>query len=74
MASMPSPSGESTAGRGGLWATLKAVGAAFFGVRGRGQHEQDFANLNPIHVIGAGLVLAAIFVLVLVLIVRWVVA
>jgi hypothetical protein len=60
--------------RGSLLETVKAVAAAFFGVRGRSAHEQDVSNLNPIHVIGVGIVLAALFVVGLVAIVQLVVA
>ena len=52
--------------------TLKAVGASFFGVRGRRAHERDVARLNPLHVIIAGLLMAALFILILVSIVRMV--
>jgi hypothetical protein len=54
----------------GLIDTFKAVGASFFGVRGRGAHERDFAQLNPLAVIAVGLFLALAFVLVLVAVVR----
>ena len=54
--------------------TVKAVSASFFGVRGRGAHEKDVASLNPVLVIGVGVVLAATFVATLVIIVRLVVA
>ena len=50
--------------------TLRAVAAAFFGVRGRGAHDRDLSRLNPVHLIIAGVLLAAVFVLTLVLIVR----
>lgn len=50
--------------------SVKAVAAAFFGVRGRRAHEQDMSTLNPVVVIGVGLVLAAIFVATLVMVVR----
>lgn len=53
--------------------TIKAVGAAFFGVRGGRAHERDIANLNPVHLIVAGILLAAVFALTLLLIVRAVV-
>ena len=56
-----------------LWETVRAVAASFFGVRGRRAHESDMARLNPVHVILVGIGLAALFVLVLVLIVRAVV-
>ena len=50
--------------------TLRAVGASFFGVRGRAAHTSDARRLNPVHVIVAGVALAICFVLVLVAIVR----
>jgi hypothetical protein len=53
--------------------TVKAVAAAFFGVRGRRAHEQDISRLNPVVVIGVGIVLAAAFVATLITIVRLVV-
>jgi hypothetical protein len=60
--------------KGSLVGTVKAVAAAFFGVRGRGAHEKDLSNLNPIHVIGVGIALAALFVVALVAVVRLVAA
>ena len=50
--------------------TLKAVGASFFGVRGRRAHERDMARLDPARVVVAGLLAAAVFVLVLVALAR----
>jgi hypothetical protein len=62
------------ASRGGSFLrTMRAVGWSFFGVRRRADFEQD-ARLNPLHVVIAGLLGAAIFVTVLVLFVKWVVA
>ncbi|MFZ1181358.1 MAG: DUF2970 domain-containing protein [Herbaspirillum sp.] len=55
-------------------ATMKAVFWSFFGVRRRGDYENDAARLNPLHVIIAGVIGAAVFVVVLVLIVNMVVA
>ena len=55
-------------------ATMKAVFWSFFGVRKRSDYENDAASLNPLHVIIAGVIGAAIFVTVLVLIVKVVVA
>jgi hypothetical protein len=52
--------------------TLKAVGASFFGVRGSREHQADMRSLNPVHVIVAGIAMAALFVLSLILIVRMV--
>lgn len=55
-------------------ATMKAVFWSFFGVRKRSDYEHDAANLNPFHVIVAGLVGAALFIGVLLLVVRYAVS
>ncbi len=52
----------------------KAVFWSFLGVRKRAQHESDVTRLKPIQVVAAGLVGAAIFVLSLVLLVRFVIS
>ena len=44
---------------------FKAVFWSFFGVRRRSEYEADTQRLKPQHVIAAGLVSAAVFVLVL---------
>jgi hypothetical protein len=56
-----------------LLRTFKAVAWSFFGVRQASEYEKDVAQLNPVHVIIAGLVAAALFVGALVLLVGWVV-
>ncbi len=53
--------------------TFRAVAWSFFGVRRTSDHAQDMQKLNPVHVIVAGVVSAALFVLALVLLVRWVI-
>jgi Protein of unknown function (DUF2970) len=53
---------------------FKAVAWSFFGVRKSSDYERDVAELKPQHVIVAGIIGAALFVLVLVLIVKWVVS
>ncbi len=55
-------------------ATMKAVLWSFFGVRKHSDYENDAAQLNPLHVIIAGIIGAAIFVAVLIVIVKIVVA
>lgn len=55
-------------------ATMKAVLWSFLGIRKKSAYEKDAAQLNPVHVIIAGLIGAAIFITVLVLIVKQVVA
>jgi len=54
--------------------TVRAVLWSFIGLRKGSEHESDMARLNPVHVIIAGLIAAAVFVTVLILIVRTVVS
>ena len=53
--------------------TMRAVAWSFFGVRRGADYEKDVARLNPVHVIIAGVLGAALFVLVLVLLVQWII-
>jgi len=53
--------------------TMKAVLWSFFGVRRRADHEAD-TQLNPLHLIAAGLIAAAIFIAVLIAVVHAVVS
>jgi hypothetical protein len=62
-----------TARRGSLLRTVQAVAWSFLGIRRRADYAEDVARLNPIHVVIAGIVGAVIFVIALVLLVRWVV-
>ena len=54
--------------------TFKAVAWSFFGVRRSADYERDVERLNPVHVVVAGLISAALFVGAVVLLVRWVVS
>lgn len=53
---------------------MKAVFWSFFGIRKRADYEKDAANLNPVHVIIAGLIGVLLFIGVLVLLVKVAVA
>jgi hypothetical protein len=53
--------------------SLRAVGWSFFGVRKGRDRERDFAQLNPLHVVIAGLLCMAAFIVVLILVVKAVV-
>ena len=53
--------------------SMRAVAWSFFGIRRRSGYEDDVQRLNPVHVVIAGIVGAVIFILTLVLLVRWVV-
>jgi len=55
------------------WETMRAVLWSFFGVRRRDGYERDVQRLNPLYVIVAGVLAAALFVLALVGAVQWVV-
>jgi hypothetical protein len=66
--------GQETPRKSSFGATVKAVLWAFFGVRKKRDYEKDAAQLNPVHVIIAGIIGALIFIAVLVTIVKIVVA
>lgn len=53
--------------------TFRAVAWSFFGIRRSSGHAEDVQKLNPVHLVIAAVVSAALFVLVLVLLVRWVI-
>jgi hypothetical protein len=53
--------------------SLKAVAWSFFGIRKKSDYERDAANLNPVHVIVAALIGVAIFIAVLITVVKSVV-
>ncbi|NCW78412.1 MAG: DUF2970 domain-containing protein [Oxalobacteraceae bacterium] len=55
-------------------ATVRAVLWSFFGVRKKSDYDEDVQNLNPVHVIVAGIIAAALFVLGLLMVVKLVVA
>jgi hypothetical protein len=55
-------------------ATMKAVFWSFFGIRKRSDYEHDAANLNPVHLIIAALIGVALFIGVLLMLVRFAVA
>lgn len=57
-----------------LLATIKAISWSFFGVRKKSDYEQDAAQLNPVHVIIAGLIGALIFIATLLIIINVVVS
>jgi hypothetical protein len=60
--------------RASLWRTVVAVLWSFIGLRSRAEFNKDVAQLNPIHLIAAGLVLAVLFVLGLLVLVNWIVS
>ncbi len=74
----PGPSDEqglraAVARKGSFLGTMRAVAWSFLGIRKGKGYEQDVNQLNPVHVIIAGVVGAVIFVLALVMLVKWIV-
>ena len=59
--------------KGSLLQTVRAVAWSFFGVRRSAEYERDVSQLNPVHVIIAGVIGAALFVAGLLVLVNWVV-
>jgi hypothetical protein len=65
--------GEEERGKAGN--PLRAVSAvlsAFIGIRKSAARDRDLASLNPVHVIVAGLIAAAVFVATIVTLVIWI--
>jgi hypothetical protein len=65
---------KAAARKSSFGASMKAVFWSFFGIRKRSDYENDSASLNPVHVIIAGLIGVAIFIGVLIVLVRVAVA
>ncbi len=60
--------------KGSLLDTIKAVGWSFFGVRKNSAYQEDLAKLNPLHIIVVAFAGVIVFVVGLILVVRFVVA
>ena len=60
--------------KGSFAQTVRAVAWSFFGVRKGSDYENDVSQLNPVHVVIAGIIGAALFITVLLLLVTWVLA
>ena len=54
--------------------TVRAVAWSFFGVRRSADLEKDVSQLNPVHLVIAGVIGAAMFIAILLLLVNWVLA
>jgi len=64
---------DAAARKGSFAQTMKAVAWSFFGVRKSAEYERDVSQLNPIHVLVAGVAAAALFVVGLIVLVNWVI-
>ena len=71
---MTAPDASPKGSKGSLWRTVKAVAWGFFGVRKDSAYQEDIAKLTPLHIIAVGLVAVALFVIGLILLVKYVVA
>ena len=57
-----------------FWRSVKMVAWSFFGIRKSSESQEDMARVNPFHIIVAGIAGAVIFVIGLIVLVKWVVA
>jgi len=57
-----------------FWQVVHSVLAAFFGVQSRANRERDFTRGRPLHYIIIGLVMTALFILILVGVVKLILA
>lgn len=65
---------EAVRRKGSFAQTMKAVAWSFFGVRKGSDHEKDVSQLNPVHVVIAGVIGAVLLIMLLLLLVNWVLA
>lgn len=63
---------EAVQRKGSFLQTMKAVAWSFFGVRKSADYEKDVSQLNPVHVVIAGVIGAVLFIVVLLVLVNWV--
>jgi len=64
---------SAVARKGSFLGTMRAVAWSFLGIRKSKGYEEDVSQLNPVHVIIAGVIGAVLFVLALVVLVKWMV-
>jgi hypothetical protein len=65
---------DAVARKGSFVQAMKAVAWSFFGVRKSAEHQRDLNELNPVHVIIAGIAAAALFITLLGVLVKIVVS
>ena len=68
------PLKDAVSRKGSFLQTMRAVGWSFFGVRKAVDYEKDVSQLNPVHVVIAAVLGAALFIVGLLLLVNWVLA
>ncbi len=57
--------------KGSIWATVTAVMWGFLGVRRKSDYQKDIEQLNPLHLMAVGVVLAILFVIALIVLANW---
>lgn len=57
-----------------FWRSIKLVAWSFLGIRSNREYQQDLAKVNPMHVVGVGIVGVLLLVVGLITLVNWVVA
>lgn len=63
---------EAVQRKGSFLQTMRAVAWSFFGVRKSSEYEKDVNQLNPVHVVIAGVLSALLFIAGLLVVVNWV--
>ena len=71
---MPSDKKVETQAQASFLYSLKAVFWSFFGLRRKSDFDTDSARLNPLHIVIAALIAVAVFIGLLIMIVKLVVA
>ena len=68
------PEQQSAPRRASFLQTLRAVGWGLLGIRKGSGYAEDASRLNPVHIVVAAVLAGVLFVVALILIVRWAVA
>ncbi len=73
---MNQPTGEpqGAPAKASFWRSMRMVAWGFLGIRKKSGYQQDLAQVNPFHVVVAGLIGLVLLIVVLLLVVKWVVA
>ncbi len=74
MSEPPSDLKSAVRRKGSFLQTMQAVAWSFFGVRRSSDYEKDISQLNPVHLVIAGVLGAGLFISGVLLLVNWVLA
>lgn len=70
---MSGPVAKPATSKGSFWYSFRTIGWAFLGILKRSASEEDLARVSPLHVVAMAIGAAAIFVIVLISVIKWVV-